>query len=65
MVFLKDEIIVTQSVDRAGMFFVLRPNGPDVVFEIWTDGTFRTLSGIMSDLEYEFIKSRIVTEFRK
>lgn len=63
MVFKENEITITQSIDREGLFFVLRPYGPDVVFKIWSNGTPRVIKGILTDKETEFIRNRILTHY--
>ena len=63
MTFLQDEIIIVQSIDRAGIFYVLRPHGPDVTFEIWIDGTYRIIKGILSNQEIQFINQQILNNY--
>lgn len=58
MVFKQDKILVTASVDRKGIFFVLREHGPDVIFRL-DNNYLEVVKGFLTPEEQEFIKDNI------
>lgn len=59
MIFQEDDIIIVQSVDRWGRYFLIRENGTDVTFKI-EENTVVVLFGKLTPKEWNYIFKQLI-----